>query len=287
MYFGILGPLQVALGEDNILSLTGPYARKLLAILLLRHDEAMPSSVLAEQLYGEFTKRASSTIRGHILTIRTSVLGDIIESGPLGYSVKIGPHGLDLMDFERLAGDGFAAIAAGDHVRGRDSLSKAVLLWRDPELADLPDTTALRPRLEHLRDTYRRARHALNNARLSLGEHREVVSELRSAAAAEPFNESIYHQLMTALYRCGLQGEAYQAYHQLRRTLSDEFGASPGSQLQLLYHRMLRSAPELDDYCRPGDVVLTRTAPPRATHLARTAAFREPSRPARRARFSS
>ena len=47
-------------------------------------------------------------------------------------------------------------------------------------------------------------------------------------------------QLMLALYRAGRQAEALDAYHDARRTLVDELGIEPATELQALYGSILR-----------------------------------------------
>ena len=51
---------------------------------------------------------------------------------------------------------------------------------------------------------------------------------------------------MLALYRCGRQAEALQAYRDARRALVDELGIEPGKQLQELEQAILRQDAALD-----------------------------------------
>ena len=53
-------------------------------------------------------------------------------------------------------------------------------------------------------------------------------------------------QLMLALYRCGRQAEALQAYVRTRRALVDGLGIEPSAPLQLLERRILNQDLELD-----------------------------------------
>ena len=50
---------------------------------------------------------------------------------------------------------------------------------------------------------------------------------------------------MLALYRCGRQAEALEAYQAARRLLSDELGIDPGTQLQRLERCILHQDPAL------------------------------------------
>ena len=51
---------------------------------------------------------------------------------------------------------------------------------------------------------------------------------------------------MLALYRCGRQAEALEAYRHARDTLVDEIGIEPGPELQRLHAAILRQDPALD-----------------------------------------
>ena len=51
---------------------------------------------------------------------------------------------------------------------------------------------------------------------------------------------------MLALYRCGRQAEALEAYRQVRATVVEEIGVEPGPELQRLHEAILRQEPSLD-----------------------------------------
>jgi YVTN family beta-propeller protein len=68
-------------------------------------------------------------------------------------------------------------------------------------------------------------------------------------------------QLMIALYRCGRQAEALEAYHATRRILIEELGLEPGPTLQRLERAILRQAPSLE---WPGPAVAAAAAAPTA-----------------------
>src|SRR5688500_8346634 len=50
---------------------------------------------------------------------------------------------------------------------------------------------------------------------------------------------------MVALYRCGRQAQALDAYRELRRVLSEELGVDPGHRLQTLLSAVLNQDPTL------------------------------------------
>ena len=66
----------------------------------------------------------------------------------------------------------------------------------------------------------------------------------KSAVAEQPLREHLRGQLMLALYRCGRQADALEAYRAARRTLVEEVGVEPGAELRALQDAILAQAPE-------------------------------------------
>src|SRR6266536_458882 len=133
----------------------------------------------------------------------------------------------------------------GDAERAADRLRQALALWRGPALADLESerfAIAAAARLEERRLSALEQR---LEADLALARHRELVGELETLVAEHPYRERPRAQLMLALYRSGRQAEALRTYQQARRTLADELGLEPGSELKELEQAILRQDPTL------------------------------------------
>src|SRR5579875_2451426 len=166
------------------------------------------------------------------LSLRTCVYGlrrllpdpARLRTHPCGYLIDVAPGELDLAEFRDLASLGRQALDDGDPAGAADALGRALSLWREPALADLPDHAARERLIGHRRD----ALEALIDARLALGLHRQVLPELRGIVAAEPPREHAWAQLMLALYRCGARAEALAAFGRLRMTLVRAYGIEPG-----------------------------------------------------------
>ena len=80
-------------------------------------------------------------------------------------------------------------------------------------------------------------------AELALRRHADLVSELEAAVAEQPLREHLHGQLMLALYRCGRQAEALEAYRAARRTLVEEIGVEPSAELPSAARRDPRAGP--------------------------------------------
>ena len=98
-------------------------------------------------------------------------------------------------------------------------------------------------RLEELRLT---AEELAIEADLAAGRHQEVIGEIDALLAENPLRERLHGQRMLALYRCGRQAEALEAYRDARRTLIDEIGVEPTPELRRLHDAILRQDPSLD-----------------------------------------
>jgi DNA-binding SARP family transcriptional activator len=73
-----------------------------------------------------------------------------------------------------------------------------------------------------------------------------VVAELDALVAAEPLRERLHAQRMLALYRCGRQADALDAYRQARAVLVDAIGVEPGPELRRLQEAILVQDPALE-----------------------------------------
>ncbi|MEV0056926.1 BTAD domain-containing putative transcriptional regulator [Saccharopolyspora shandongensis] len=83
-------------------------------------------------------------------------------------------------------------------------------------------------------------------ARLELGEHAEVVTELAGLSARHPQRERLHAIYLRALYGSGQQAGALKAYERLRTRLADELGVDPSPELSALHQSMLRQEPGLN-----------------------------------------
>ena len=187
------------------------------------------------------------------------------------------------------------ASEADDHRGAAQLLRRALGLVRGPVLGDLLDHERLRAAAAALEEEVLAVQEALGDAELASGRHAEIVGPLTELVAAHPLRERFAAQLITALYRCGRQVDALQAYAGVREALVEEFGIDPGAELRELEAQVLAHDPAL---AGAGDRVggRPRRGPPRAQGIglppdagstavgrARAPAGGAPHRPGRRA----
>ena len=247
MRFLILGPLEVHI-DDGPVALGGIKPRALLAFLLLHPNEAVSAERLAVALWGEDAPSgATKTVQVHVSRLRKA-LGDadVITTTQAGYRVRVGPDELDAARFERLVESGRRALAGGQAEHAAAVLREALDLWRGPALVDLESEPFARTELARLEEQRLAALEARAEADLAAGRHAQLVGELQQLVGAHPTRELLVAHLMLALYRCGRQSDALEAYQDARRVLVAEIGVEPGPQLRELQDAILRQDDALE-----------------------------------------
>ncbi|SFN93870.1 DNA-binding transcriptional activator of the SARP family [Streptomyces sp. cf124] len=145
MLFEILGPPRV---RGNA-AMRSPVRRALLTALLLRADQSIAMSELADLLWDEPPTSATANIRSHITGLRR----DLEEAMPglsrriktyrgaqSGYALRSTPEEIDLSSFMLAAQRGRTLLARGDAHGAVATLDRALALWRGPFGHDLPPT---------------------------------------------------------------------------------------------------------------------------------------------------
>jgi DNA-binding SARP family transcriptional activator/class 3 adenylate cyclase len=252
--FRILGPLEV-LDEGRPLALGGAKQRALLAVLLLHAGAVVSAERLVDWLWGEAPPdTARSVLQVYVANLRKVLeptrprwaASSLLRTQPPGYLLDLAGHTFDLVRFERLATEGRDALAAGDPAGAAAALRQALSLWRGPVLGDVAAELGLQGPLARLEEQRLAALEQRVDADLTLGRHSELVGELEALVTAHPLRERLRGQLMVALYRCGRQAEALDAYRQTRETLAEELGIDPSRGLQDLERAILAQDPTLD-----------------------------------------
>ena len=246
MEFRILGPLEVW-DEGGEVSLGGQKPRALLAVLLLRHNEVVPSDRLIDELWGEDSpERADGALRVNVSRLRKALPQDVLETRAPGYVLRVQPDDLDLHRFERLVDEGRGLLGGGRTAEASARLRDALSLWRGPALADFAYENFAQAAIARLEEVRLAAVELRVDADLALGRHDELIAELEALVAEHPLREHLRMCLMTALYRSGRQAEALAVYQDTRRSLVDELGIEPSPALQELERAILRQDPELE-----------------------------------------
>jgi DNA-binding SARP family transcriptional activator/tetratricopeptide (TPR) repeat protein len=260
--FGLLGPLRVWRGETAI-DLGPLQQRVVLAVLALQAGRPVRRQHLIDAVWGETPPRnAVNLVQRHVSGLRRVLeLGRLerARSGMLawtdaGYLLTLPAGALDLDIYERELGRARAARTAGQPGEAAEALRAALGLWRGPvcDGLDSPFLDAQRDRLAESRIDVVEERIELE---LAIGDHADLVPELRELVAEHPLRERLRGLLMLALYRADRQADALAVFRDARRHLRDELGVEPGIALQRLHQQILAADPKLSDTAAAGVTV--------------------------------
>ena len=196
--------------DGRAVPLGGAKPRALLAMLALHANAPVSADRLIEGLWGERPPAtASKLVQVLVSQLRKQLAGsdaEIVTRGR-GYELRVDPDAVDALRFERLLMSG----ENGSHC------AEALALWRGPPLDDLADEPFAAPEIRRLEDLWLEAREAAIDAALADGRHAAVLGELDELVRAHPLRERLHGQRMLALYRCGRQAEALEAFRDARQ----------------------------------------------------------------------
>ena len=230
----LLGPIEAYL-DGRPIALGAPKQRAVLAMLALQVGHPVSVDRLAEGLWGErCPPSAAKMVQLYVSQLRRLVAGngaEILTRGR-GYELRLSDGDVDAVRFERLL----------EQARAREALA----LWRGDPLCDVADEPFAAAEIRRLEDLRLQAAERAIGSDLASGRHREVLGELEALLAAEPLHEGLQAQRMLALYRCGRQSEALNAYREARALLVEQIGVEPGRELRRLQHAILTQDPALD-----------------------------------------
>lgn len=270
MKFGILGPVEFYDGESR-LRVGGPQQVVLLAFLLLHANQAVSADQLTDALWGEDALNTAKRLHMSVARLRKALNASGANGDPAlktvsgGYLLAVEPGELDADVFQARLEDGRRALDEGEALRAAGVLREALGLWRGPALAEVTYEEFAQAEIRRLDELRLAALEARIEADLQLGRHAQIIGELEVLLAGYPAREQLVGQLMIALYRCGRQTEALEAYGRARQALVGEIGVEPGPQLRRIHEAVLRQDASLE--LQPPTSTLppeldTRSAPP-------------------------
>lgn len=249
MWFGVLGPLEVARGDQRV-RLAGPRQEKILAALLLDAGKVVSVERLVDVVWPEGApETAGRQVRNVTNSLRRLLLDagapdTVIEAAGPGFVAGLAGCRLDLREFDLHVGRAEFAASMDRTADAVSELRAALALWRGPALSGL-DAEALRAAATGLDERRLAALERRFSLELASDPDAVTVDELSELVARHPLREAFVGHLMTALYRKGRQAEAMAAFHGLHGRLNVELGVLPGQPLRALYERILRHDPSL------------------------------------------
>jgi DNA-binding SARP family transcriptional activator/tetratricopeptide (TPR) repeat protein len=250
--FQVLGPLRAWSG-DTALNLGPVQQRVILAVLLMLQNRPIGRQQMISAVWGEAEPRyATNLLHRHVSGLRRVLEPDRparAAPGQLtwteaGYLLTVPAGSVDLEIFDRDVDQARRARADGNLPVAATGLCSAVALWRGPACEGLtsPFLDAQRDRLGERLTGIVEERVELD---LAIGDHADVILELRQLITEHPLRERLHGLLMLALYRAGRRADALVAFQDARVLLREELGVDPAAPLQRLHQQILTGDPEL------------------------------------------
>lgn len=255
----VLGQVRVDCDGREV-ALRGAQRRALFALLVLNLNRVVATSAIAEALWPDHTPSdVAASIHVAVSGLRTALAAAnpadrevAITRVASGYRMSAPASRSDLARFAAARDAGMHALAGGRADLAGTHLRSALAQWSGRAMEGVSG-----PRLDDVATALEGERLDAMEARieadLQLGRHGLVVGELAALTQEVPLRESVWAKHMLALYRCGRQAEALEAFGHVRTMLRDELGISPEQSLVTLHGRILRHDPDLDLDPGPGE----------------------------------
>ncbi|WP_236655221.1 BTAD domain-containing putative transcriptional regulator [Streptacidiphilus carbonis] len=249
VHYSLLGSVRALRGGTE-LDLGPPKRLALLALLLLRAPGPMTLSEAVDILWDEEPPvSAVNVVHRHIGALRRSLEpalrsrkdAEHLVRAADGYRLLVDASSSDLLRFRELRTRAQAAAGGGDPARAVPDFTAALRIWRSPVVA-AGTSVARHPVFTSVGHEFvATAKEAADVVLDSAPEQAEyVLTALRAAAGAHPFDEALHSRIIRVLGATGRQAEALQHFESVRRTLDHELGVEPGPDLSAARRQLLR-----------------------------------------------
>jgi DNA-binding SARP family transcriptional activator len=242
--FFILGPLRVT-RDDVPCAPSAPMQRALLALLLLRRNQYVPTRAIVNELWSYCPPRSAvAALQLYVSAVRRRLLpnlGDsrcdferhpVLRTLPAGYQLNVDVDRFDLDIFQSRTRAAQRELDAGRCGAASALFDEALAMWRGAALADVCDLSVLRHYAARLEEERLEAQQQRLWIDLRHGRASMAIGELVDLCASHPLRETLQCQLMIALALAGRRVDALEVYTRTYRALVDEVGLEPGHLLR-------------------------------------------------------
>lgn len=233
----VIGPVEVDGGES-----LRPRDRLVLGALAVRSGRGLTREEIADAVWGDQPPASwAKQVQICVARLRKVLAPGAIETLPDGgYRLATERVELDVARFEESVARGRRLAATGEPDRAAVALAGALAMVRGDAYRTLDHWAPAASETARLTDLVRTAEEDLLEARLAVGEHREVASDAEALVARDPLRERRWGALALAQYRCGRQADALRSLRLARSLLREELGIDLGPALVGLEERILR-----------------------------------------------
>ena len=246
--FGVLGPLQVRVGDES-LPLGTPKQRAVLAMLIVNANRPVGIDSLIGAAWDQRPPQgARATLHAYISNLRrlmsdAGIDRSVLASTPPGYQLTISDDQYDFGRFIAEKNAGVQAAADAQFEQASEHLLAALGQWRGPVLEDLSDFHFVETLAAAIDEERVLVYIARAEAEIACGRPHNVIGELEALTARHGYREPLWAQLITAYYLADRQSDALDAYLRLKALLAEDLGIDPSWTIRELYERILRQEP--------------------------------------------
>ena len=238
-------------GVDGPVSIGGPRQRRLLALLAIRPDSVVSIDWLAENLWDDEDrpKETAPALRTYVSRLRTAlpeVAQEWIETEAAGYRFTAPAEAVEHRQFGLLREQARRARDLEDPQTSNVLLDEALALFRGDPFRELEDLDWARADIERLHLDRLEMHEERWESALALGRHTQIIGELAAFTTEHGLRERAARQYALALHRSGRTTEALRVIDDHRRTLADQSGLEPSSDITDLEQALLTGDPSLD-----------------------------------------
>lgn len=214
-----------------------------MARLGIHPGEPITRQAMIRALWDDSPPRtAPNTLRSHLTRLRGQLsaagFGGLVATDGVRYAL---PENIDsdARIFEDTARSAREILTAGNPAAAVSVIATGLEMWRGDPLADCRPSEWARAEFARLTEIRTGMLETKFQAKILLGAHEAIVSELEQFVADSPFQERFWGLLITTLACSGRRAEALAAYQRARTILSEELGIEPGHDLQRLQNAIL------------------------------------------------
>jgi DNA-binding SARP family transcriptional activator len=190
--FRLLGSVEVIEQDNGAISLGGPRQRAVLAHLLLRANNLVPTEVLIDEVWGDGPPEAArNALQAYASHLRKAIGPGRLDGSRAGYVLRAEPSELDTVRFQSHLRDAHRLMPI-DPKAAVVAFDEALSLWRGPAFGDLAPEPSLRAEAARLDELRLGAMEDRIEALLTIGVHGQVTGELEGLTARHPLRERLW-----------------------------------------------------------------------------------------------
>nr|WP_281197010.1 BTAD domain-containing putative transcriptional regulator [Nocardia altamirensis] len=214
-----------------------------MARLGIQPGEPITRQAMIRALWDDSPPRtAPNTLRSHLTRLRAQLssagFGGLVATDGAGFAL---PENIDsdARLFESTARSARNILTSGNPAAAVNAIAGGLEMWRGDPLSDVRPSEWARAEFARLTEIRTGMLETKFQAKILLGDHEAIVSELEQFVADSPFQERFWGLLVTTLACAGRRAEALSAYQRARTILTEELGIEPGYELQRLQTAIL------------------------------------------------